>query len=589
MKYILLLLTFITSTAFAQFDTKSIETKVINGMFGFTNLIQNPTCKRNVVGITGSSVAAVRNTTAALDNISDCTWNPTATSQTLTYTFDSLPAGLKGQNCEARVLYLGDASLVKANVQINSVNMASDVQLTNSGTNAAVVSINYPCGTGASATTLVLTSTGDAANVQYAVYGGQATNLGSTSPVTGWIAYTPVIQGFGTLTNVSVFYRIVGSNIEIQGKFQAGTTTAVEGRIGLPTGHTSADSTRIATIQAVGHWWEANPTVVPGAILIEPSVTYVTLGSGSSGNNSFGKLNASAVAASNELVGFFASIPLSGIGVGTTVQIPSGPASWSGYHATDCAWISSSATFADPSADASCTFTERTNRNFGTVTSAGSKLPGIVFTPPSTGRYYICALAQASNSTASNYSAYSMTDGTTEIAQASSRYPNIVSMPVCGIYNISSVASKTIKIQFKSIAGGNATIDGASANAIEWSIYALDQQFPAPVLVGSVTSNSTGAERLERAVVSSTCSASPCTIAGQSGSWLTNITRASTGNYTFNFAAGMFSAAPSCVYSANGLVPVASIPTTSSVTIDLKNFSGTNVDGQFMILCQGPR
>lgn len=49
MKYVLLLLTFITSTAFAQFDTKSIETKVINGMFGFTNLIQNPSCKRNVV------------------------------------------------------------------------------------------------------------------------------------------------------------------------------------------------------------------------------------------------------------------------------------------------------------------------------------------------------------------------------------------------------------------------------------------------------------------------------------------------------------------------------------------------------------
>ena len=30
---------------------------------------------------------------------------------------------------------------------------------------------------------------------------------------------------FGTLTNVSVFYRIVGGNIEIQGKFQAGTVT----------------------------------------------------------------------------------------------------------------------------------------------------------------------------------------------------------------------------------------------------------------------------------------------------------------------------------------------------------------------------
>ena len=86
-------------------------------------------------------------------------------------------------------------------------------------------------------------------------------------------------------------------------------------------------------------------------------------------------------------------------------------------------------------------FTERTNRNFGTSDKpAGSKLPGIVFTPPSTGRYYICALAQASNGTSSNYSAYSMTDGTTEIAQDVQRYPNIVSTPICGIYNAASVA-----------------------------------------------------------------------------------------------------------------------------------------------------
>ena len=168
---------------------------MINGVFGYRNLITNPSCKRNVAGITGSSVAAVRNTTTALDGITDCTWNPTATSQTLTYAYDSLPAGLKGQNCEARILYLGDASLFKANVQINSVNVASDLQLTNSGTNAAVASINYPCGDGSTATTLVLTSTGDAANVQYAVYGGQATNLNSGSQVTPWVAYTPTVQG----------------------------------------------------------------------------------------------------------------------------------------------------------------------------------------------------------------------------------------------------------------------------------------------------------------------------------------------------------------------------------------------------------
>ena len=354
MKKIILLISLLTTVAHAQFDTRGIETKVINGVFGYRNLVTNPSCKRNVAGITGSSVAAVRNTTTALDSISDCTWNPTATSQTLTYAYDSLPASLKGQNCEARISYLGDASLVKANVQINAVNVAGDVQLTNSGTNAAVASINYPCGDGSTATTLVLTSTGDAANVQYAVYGGQATNLSSGSQVTGWTAYTPTVSGFGTLTNVSVFYRVVGSNLEIQGKFQAGTVSATEGRLNLPSGYTSADTSRIATIQAVGHWWEANPTVAPGAILIEPSVAYVTFGSGSSGNNSFGKLNGSAVAANNELVGFFASVPLQGQGITTVLNSNVSGSYYSGYHDSTCSFARTNVAFGAFTADASC-------------------------------------------------------------------------------------------------------------------------------------------------------------------------------------------------------------------------------------------
>lgn len=605
MKYILLLITFITSTAFAQFDNRSIESTVINGMFGLTNYVKNPTCKRDTSNITASGGVLARNTTTALDGISDCTWDPSASAQTLTYALNSFASGLKGQNCEARIRYLGDASLVKAYVNQNAVKIVGDLQLSNTGTNAGLASIPYPCGDGSTATTLVLESTGNAANVQHQVYSGLITNLGAGSQVTAWTAYTPTVQGFGTLSNVSMFYRIVGSNIEIQGKFQAGTTTASEARVYLPGGYTSADTTRIATIQSAGHWWEANPTVAPGATLIEPSVSYVTFGSGSSGNNSFTKLNASGVAASNELVGVYASVPLSGQGIGTTISLNAGPASWSGYHATDCAWTTSSASFADPAADASCTFTERTNRNFGTVTSAGSKLPGIVFTPPSAGRYYVCALAQASNSTSSNYSAYSLTDGTTEIAQGSSRYPNIVSMPICGIYNVSAVASITIKIQFKSIAGGNATIDGASSNAIEWSIYALDQPFPAPVLVGSITSNSVGAERIERlqfgggasgGLATSACTSSPCTIAAQTGSWISGVTRGSAGSYTATIASGMFSSVPYCWGNA-GLFGVvtggfANVNATSTTQININAYSNagtTLTDNVITLFCMGPR
>lgn len=118
----------------------------------------------------------------------------------------------------------------------------------------------------------------------------------------------------------------------------------------------------------------------------------------------------------------------------------------------------------------------------------------------------------------------------------------------------------------------------------------------APILIGSVTSNSTGAERIERAGVTSTCSSSPCTIASQSGSWLTNITRASTGNYTANFSTS-FSSAPQCWVSCEGsgvqnncFARMSTISSSAVTFISLDSTSGPSVvDSKFSLLCMGPR
>ena len=600
MRKIILLISLLTTIAHAQFDTRGIETKVINGVFGYRNLVTNPSCKRNVAGITGSVVAAVRNTTTPLDTISDCTWNPTATSQTLTYAYDSLPASLKGQNCEARISYLGDASLVKANVQINSVNVASDLQLTNSGTNAAVASINYPCGDGSTATTLVLTSTGDAANVQYAVYGGQATNLNSGSQVTPWVAYTPTVQGFGTLSNVSMFYRINGSNIEIQGKFQAGTTTASEARVYLPGGYTSADTTRIATIQGAGHWWESNPTVAPGATLIEPSVSYITFGSGSSGNNSFTKLNASGVAASNELVGVYASVPLSGQGLATTINSNISGSYYSGYHDSTCSWSRTNTAYGAFTADATCALTQRQASGIAAA-ATGSVLPSLALTLPATGTYYICAYP---NSYAAGNGGLRMTDGTTVIAESNDQSTTRTEKALCGSYVATSL-TPTITIEGKSSSGAITIDTSSTSSAIEWTIFPVTNNMPAPVLVGSITSQATGALRFEflqfgggasGGLATSSCTSTPCTIANQSGSWISSVARGSAGSYTATIAAGIFSSVPYCVGNA-GLFGVATggfsnVNATNATTVNINAYSnaGTSLaDNVITLFCMGPR
>jgi hypothetical protein len=56
------------------------------------------------------------------------------------------------------------------------------------------------------------------------------------SVVTDWISYTPVTQGLGTISSVGMEYRRVGDSLSIRGRFTAGTTTAVEARIYIPSG-----------------------------------------------------------------------------------------------------------------------------------------------------------------------------------------------------------------------------------------------------------------------------------------------------------------------------------------------------------------
>lgn len=155
---------------------------------------------------------------------------------------------------------------------------------------------------------------------------------------------------------------------------------------------------------------------------------------------------------------------------------------WTGYHGADCAWTTTSTSYADPSADASCTFTERVNKNFGTVASTGSKTPGITFTPSRAGTYYVCANAQALNS-GSNSLGLQLADGSDNEISFNIANPSASttgSQVICGFYTATTTAAQTIKLRMKTSAG---TLTLGSANqAIEWQIFAIGQQFPAPLV-----------------------------------------------------------------------------------------------------------
>jgi len=140
--------------------------------------------------------------------------------------------------------------------------------------------------------------------------------------VTAWQGYTPTFQGFGTPTNVEFEWRQVGENVEIRGKFTAGTTTAVEARVGLPAGLTSAGTSLIPSLQVVGYGtYGTNTTTVVPTILVEPSITYLNVGYNSETTGGLTKQNGNNFISAGQVFSFFASVPCAGLSATTTKTI----------------------------------------------------------------------------------------------------------------------------------------------------------------------------------------------------------------------------------------------------------------------------
>jgi hypothetical protein len=290
----------------------------------------------------------------------------------------------------------------------------------------------------------------------------------------------------------------------------------------------------------------------------------------------------------------------------TAYRADLGPSSWSGYHGSDCQWSRASASFGNMTADASCTFTESSNANFGVVTSAlvTDKIPGIVFTPQRAGQYFVCATTPTYNSTA-DYTGTRLTDGTNVLVAQNKYFANTssVTVPVahCGILNVTSTAQVTLRLE--GFANTGTLQMGANADtlthSVDWSIFSMTQSFPAPTLIGSVTSQSAGAERIERvefggASNPSSCTSTPCTIYSQSGSWISSVSRGGSGDYTLNIAAGIFSGVPVCTARSHTATSMVSsngnTKTSTSIGLLSRNQeSNTSVDTAMDIICMGPK
>lgn len=151
--------------------------------------------------------------------------------------------------------------------------------------------------------------------------------------------------------------------------------------------------------------------------------------------------------------------------------------------------------------------------------------------------------------------------------------------------------------QATTASGGNET---RPTNAYVNACIIFDGSLSAPVLVGSVTSSSAGADKIVKGKFYTTsfgtsCAASPCAIAADPA--VSSVTRASSGDYTINFASGTFSAPPSCFFingDNNASIPRDEYQSTNTTTAYRIVFRGATIwptllDTSSSFLCVGPR
>lgn len=182
LKFIILLL-FSYCAAFGQNASLPVNGTYAPGIFHQRNFVKNPGAEQNANYLTQSTGITTRSTSSPLQGVANFLIDGTASAQTVKFDTQTLDGILKGQNCEARFTFSGDATLYKTYVEQGSTKVTTDLQLTNE-TNSRDVSINFACGDLSSNSHLVIETTNSAAAAIKVdnVYLGQATNVSSQLP-----------------------------------------------------------------------------------------------------------------------------------------------------------------------------------------------------------------------------------------------------------------------------------------------------------------------------------------------------------------------------------------------------------------------
>jgi len=169
--------------------------------------------------------------------------------------------------------------------------------------------------------------------------------------------------------------------------------------------------------------------------------------------------------------------------------------------------------------------------------------------------------------------------------------------PICLITPIgvsTAIITGTSTTAFSYVTANNGGATNSPVNITCDKQGADISSFSAPIIIGGLSTNSSGADMVGRAAIAA-CATSPCTITSQSGNWVSSVTRSGAGGYTVNYSG--FSAAPTCTVNtydgSSGalLASIAGVPSSSALQLQTFNTAFSQVDtlNGFNVICVGPR
>lgn len=577
------------------------------------NYVKNPSGYKNAQDITVSSATIAQDVSGSsdfLDGVASLICDASSQNGYCEWDSNAIQEGDKTGNCEAKALFKGDASLYKLQIHDGSNVLASSSVLSNA-TDWTEVSINYPCGaTRKVRLTQTESGTGAAVNIGR-VYWGQATNLGVANQDSAWTVYTPTSSWVSGAT-IYGLWRRDGPDMEVQAAvFVTAGVTAANLTISLPTGHT-IDTSKITSNSGTANKLGIGTALDSGVQNYDLGVWYSSTTAvavnvaNTSSTYSSGAFVTNAVPftfGSPDELNINFKVPIVGWGAQSVVNdnitpwyidatmdgdsFDLGTSNQTAYIETTASAITLKPQSGSQPVGVMCSGTNAavSPSTSNTVCPSSNESAGINFSIPKSGAYEVCVygnLTQTADSgeelnttlqlieTPTNAQTLTLEGGTRQFYRnipttIASGVDASIGHPIsnCSIFNWSSNGTKGVRLMYEQAVAGtpdasNIIADASANNGqrnLRWTVKPVTASSPTPLLVGSVTSNSSGLERIERARLN--CD-SGSAITSQSGSWVSSIGNISTGVCTVTIASGIFSSTPTCV-----MTEVADVATTT--------------------------